>query len=144
MNIKTLALAGLGLWAVFSIHPAHAERYCREYTRTITVGGIPQSGYGTACYQPDGSWEVVNLSGAQNAQDAVHYDIRNDLYRENNRVVIVDRYKPVYYAVPSYRYYPPVQYRSVVYKPWPYGQAKKYYKHDRYDRHDDRRHHNHR
>jgi surface antigen len=35
-------------------------RYCREYQQTIIVGGQKQSGYGTACRQPDGSWEVVN------------------------------------------------------------------------------------
>lgn len=35
-------------------------RYCREYQQTISVGGKQQSGYGTACRQPDGSWEVVN------------------------------------------------------------------------------------
>lgn len=37
-----------------------AGRYCREYQQTITVGGKNQSGYGTACQQPDGSWQVVN------------------------------------------------------------------------------------
>lgn len=35
-------------------------RYCREYQQTIVVGGQQQSGYGTACQQPDGSWQVVN------------------------------------------------------------------------------------
>ncbi len=35
-------------------------RYCREYQQTIVVGGKSQNGYGTACQQPDGSWEVVN------------------------------------------------------------------------------------
>ncbi|MCI5049735.1 MAG: RT0821/Lpp0805 family surface protein [Rickettsiales bacterium] len=34
-------------------------RYCREYTQTIQVGGKEQQGYGTACRQPDGSWEIV-------------------------------------------------------------------------------------
>lgn len=34
--------------------------YCREYQQTIYVGGQQQSGYGTACQQPDGSWKVVN------------------------------------------------------------------------------------
>ena len=34
-------------------------RYCREYQQDIVVGGRRQSGYGTACQQPDGSWEVV-------------------------------------------------------------------------------------
>jgi surface antigen len=35
-------------------------RYCREYTQTLTVGGKTEKGYGTACRQPDGSWEIVN------------------------------------------------------------------------------------
>lgn len=35
-------------------------RYCREYQQTIVVGGQEQQGYGTACQQPDGSWEIVN------------------------------------------------------------------------------------
>ncbi len=34
--------------------------YCREYQQTIYVGGKQQSGYGTACQQPDGSWKVQN------------------------------------------------------------------------------------
>ncbi len=36
------------------------NRYCREYQQTIVVGGKQQSAYGTACRQPDGSWEVVS------------------------------------------------------------------------------------
>jgi surface antigen len=35
-------------------------QYCREYQTTIIVGGKPQTGYGTACREPDGSWRVVN------------------------------------------------------------------------------------
>lgn len=34
--------------------------YCREFTQKITVGGQAQSGYGTACRQPDGSWQIVS------------------------------------------------------------------------------------
>ena len=34
-------------------------QYCREYTQSINVGGKTQSGYGTACRQPDGSWQIV-------------------------------------------------------------------------------------
>lgn len=34
-------------------------RYCREYTTQSTVGGRAQSTYGTACRQPDGSWQIV-------------------------------------------------------------------------------------
>ena len=39
---------------------AGPDRYCREYQQTVVVGGVPQSGYCTACRQPDGSWQVVN------------------------------------------------------------------------------------
>ncbi len=37
-----------------------AGQYCREYQQTIMVGGREQSGFGTACRQPDGSWRIVN------------------------------------------------------------------------------------
>jgi surface antigen len=33
--------------------------YCREYQHTIYIGGRPQEAYGTACRQPDGSWQIV-------------------------------------------------------------------------------------
>lgn len=36
-----------------------AGRYCREYQQTVVVGGREESAYGTACQQPDGSWEIV-------------------------------------------------------------------------------------
>jgi len=34
-------------------------RYCREYTQTIKVGGQQQQGYGKACRQPDGTWQII-------------------------------------------------------------------------------------
>jgi len=34
-------------------------RYCREYTQKVNVGGEEQEAYGTACRQPDGTWEIV-------------------------------------------------------------------------------------
>lgn len=34
--------------------------YCREYQQTIHIGGRAERGYGTACRQPDGSWQIVN------------------------------------------------------------------------------------
>lgn len=33
-------------------------QYCREYTQTIRVGGQTKQGYGVACRQPDGSWQI--------------------------------------------------------------------------------------
>jgi len=34
-------------------------QYCREFQQTVTVGGQVETAYGTACRQPDGSWEIV-------------------------------------------------------------------------------------
>lgn len=33
-------------------------QYCRRYTQEITVGGEQHETHGTACRQPDGSWQV--------------------------------------------------------------------------------------
>jgi surface antigen len=33
-------------------------QYCREYRQEIIVGGEKQQAYGTACRQPDGSWQI--------------------------------------------------------------------------------------
>lgn len=33
---------------------------CREFITTIIIGGREEQGYGTACRQPDGSWEIVS------------------------------------------------------------------------------------
>ena len=33
-------------------------QYCREYQQQIVVGGEKQTSYGTACRQPDGTWQV--------------------------------------------------------------------------------------
>lgn len=34
--------------------------HCREFTQTIMIGGKSETGVGTACRQPDGSWRVTN------------------------------------------------------------------------------------
>ena len=33
-------------------------QYCRQYQQTIYIGGEANQTYGTACRQPDGSWQV--------------------------------------------------------------------------------------
>lgn len=33
---------------------------CREFTQTIYVGGKRQEGFGRACRQADGSWQIVS------------------------------------------------------------------------------------
>jgi surface antigen len=33
--------------------------YCREYTSEAVIAGRRQQTYGTACRQPDGSWQII-------------------------------------------------------------------------------------
>jgi surface antigen len=40
-------------------YQSQSGQYCREYTQKIQVGGKSQEAYGTACRQPDGTWQVV-------------------------------------------------------------------------------------
>ncbi len=35
-------------------------QYCREYQQEIIVGGEKHASYGTACRQPDGTWQIQN------------------------------------------------------------------------------------
>lgn len=35
-------------------------RYCREFSQTIYVDGRQQTGYGTACQNPDKTWQITN------------------------------------------------------------------------------------
>lgn len=41
--------------------------YCREYETAIFVDGREETGYGTACRQPDGTWEIQGSSRRQQA-----------------------------------------------------------------------------
>ncbi len=38
-------------------YEAEGEGYCREYTTLVTIAGREEAAFGTACRQPDGSWE---------------------------------------------------------------------------------------
>lgn len=93
-----LTIAAAAIAVSISAGSAEAgQRYCREYTKTIRVGGQLQSGYGTACMQPDGSWELVSYNGQQALYDDVLYASR----RGNGRVVRVER-RPVSYWYQPY------------------------------------------
>lgn len=35
-------------------------RYCREFQQQVTINGKTEQAYGTACRNPDGSWEVLS------------------------------------------------------------------------------------
>lgn len=46
--------------ATYTAPTANTGRYCREYNTISHVAGRAQNTYGTACMQPDGSWEIVD------------------------------------------------------------------------------------
>jgi hypothetical protein len=100
MTFKKLALAGAFLAPLAFVQPAEAGDYCREYQKSIRVGGHIESGYGTACLQPDGSWMIVSTRGTVDPFDELR----------NRDVILVSDQRPVYYNYgPTYRpvtYYP--------------------------------------
>lgn len=57
-----LSIAAIGAVSLSTNAAAYngATLQCREYTRTIYVGCQPQECVGTACLQPDGSWQIVS------------------------------------------------------------------------------------
>lgn len=57
---------------------------CREFTKTIIIDGNPAQGYGTACRQPDGQWQIVSSS---------------------RPTTVVTQPAPVYVHTPAERYY---------------------------------------
>ena len=36
------------------------QTYCREFTQTLTIGSRTEEAYGTACREPDGTWDIVS------------------------------------------------------------------------------------
>ena len=103
-----------------STKTAQAEEYCREYTKTVSVGGRAEQAYGTACYRPDGSWEIVDLQGSDYARakvrDVMYDDIERSVnYNDRNRVVVVEHYN----STPRY-YRPYARYKSVHYTASPF------------------------
>lgn len=144
MTVKHVLIAGIGMIPFLYAVSAKAEYGpCREYSKTISIGGRLEVGYGRACRQPDGAWEVMGLSaGNEDSRRVVGEYIRDDLYaRGERRVIFIDRPVAVYeepetyYYVSRPRYYYPA--RPVFYgKPW--REDRRWHGHD--DDHHDGRH----
>lgn len=102
-------------------YPAnYTQPYCREFTKVLQVGGRVQSAYGTACYQPDGAWQIV--SDAIPASQPVQY------VPTQNQVVYVSQPSPVSVYSVSFNtrrggYYRPQHYPRGwgYYKPYRHG-----------------------
>ncbi len=63
----SLYLLAAGTFLAAGTAHANTNDYCREYTGTVIIGGQEQPSYGTACMQPDGSWEIVKSNHSTNA-----------------------------------------------------------------------------
>jgi len=119
---------------------AHAaEEYCREYTKTVTVGGQREQAYGTACYKPDGSWEIVSTQGSDYGRSQVRDVIVNDAGRDYrtkpyyNVNVVERRYYRPHYNVKTYRSYQKPSYvRNAYYHRYYDDHKHKYKKHKKY------------
>ncbi len=78
------------LLGAFTFMPQEAKAYgrdCRDYTRTVTLNGFRYQAYGTACFQPNGAWEITQMSGAPIAQEALLDMIQDDARRYYGRNV---------------------------------------------------------
>ena len=69
MKIRVLIPAAMAAFAAGSAQ-AYESDYCREFTKTIYVGGRAQNGYGTSCLMPDGSWQITQEPQPRYAQPA--------------------------------------------------------------------------
>lgn len=69
---------------------------CREFISTIVIGGQQQQGYGTACRQPDGTWQIVSNEAA--ADQTPPPETQTNVYVNNP--------PPEYYSYPTDLYYP--------------------------------------
>jgi surface antigen len=89
---KCIPLMAAGLLfagAFMAAKPAKADSYCREYTRTVTIGNSAREAYGTACYQPDGSWKIVDEDGgnAEGKRFVLNGSGYNNVVFVNDRVI---------------------------------------------------------
>ena len=98
--------------------------YCREYTRTVYIGGRIQEAYGTACLQPDGSWMVVG----EDAQKDIPQNTKTVKYiiHDDRRDFVPTR---VFYYKPSQRSYCPPRYGAPVFVKHKNGHRQKYHGH---------------
>lgn len=98
--MKTLLIPTLGLLAMAVPGYAQQADYCREFTTTVTIGGIRQPAWGTSCLQPDGSWQVVSAAPQQTVaynEDLLPYD--------EDDFVVVQEQRPVFNRIRHSRRY---------------------------------------
>jgi hypothetical protein len=97
MKTTMMVMGLLALGGVTMFMPAKAQaydEYCREYTRTVSIGNRQEVAYGNACYQPDGSWKIVDEDDQSRiGQRFRDNDVVNSYQPANSRPV----YQPYHY-----------------------------------------------
>lgn len=132
MKTRSAIIGLLALGGVTMFMPAKAQaydEYCREYTRTVSIGNRQEVAYGTACYQPDGSWKIVD----EDDQNRI-----GQRFRDGD---VINNYEPVYQPVYSRPVYQSV-YQPYHYRPLPPRTRIVFI--SGYDRHDYKHHGKHR
>ena len=93
--------------------------YCREYRETVIVDGTSRAVYGTACWQPDGSWWIVTPAPVAAASAIAggaayraypiepYYPIQS--YYPNDRVQMAPTPATAYRSYPTEVYQPDYQ-----------------------------------
>ena len=84
------------LLAQFLVVPiAKSDEYCREFTQDFIIGNHKEKGYGTACQQADGSWQIQRPATLAAAEPII---IREPQYIVQERPVYIREryYRPSY------------------------------------------------
>lgn len=95
--VATLLAAGAA--SAQYVPVTYQEPYCREFTKVVSVGGRPENAYGKACYQPDGSWQIVSDDIPSN--QPVQYNPQQNYVEYQPVVQPVGYYEPAYYRTPA-------------------------------------------
>jgi hypothetical protein len=127
---------------------AQSQDFCREFTSTVTIGNRTQDSVGTACLNPDGSWQIVsgnntgarffdngpNGYGSNNVSyiqqpnvtyaQPLHYNYiwRERVYTPPSNLIVINRG----YARPYYSHHHSYNYNK---RPWGWQQGHGHHKH---------------
>ncbi len=118
--ILGLAALSSAVMAKDAAAASYSGAYCREFTKTVTIGRKQTEAWGTACMQPDGSWQIV--------------DTNSEAVYDNPQTYIVLRDPvppPPRYRTVTYYNTPPVLTTRYVYVKQPASYNRNYRSYDR-------------
>ena len=83
LAVATQVLLSTAAQAQTVMMAAPGQPYCREYTQIVKIGSTQQKGYGTACLQPDGTWQMTPAAAPVVVQPAPPPQNTTYIIREN-------------------------------------------------------------